>query len=53
MADVRDEAVDRLVTSRGGADAVVARAATGTLDTEPVRVEGISREASTGGCTET
>jgi len=40
MADVRDEAVDRLVTSRGGADAVVARAATGTLDTEPVRVEG-------------
>ncbi|MCU4801069.1 hypothetical protein OB920_11880 [Halobacteria archaeon HArc-gm2] len=40
MADVRDEAVDSLVTSRGGTEVVVARAATGTLDTDPVRVEG-------------
>ncbi len=39
LADVRDEVVDRLVAARGGPDAVVARAATGTLGTEPVRVQ--------------
>ncbi|WP_226012404.1 DUF7286 family protein [Halomicrobium salinisoli] len=38
LADVRGRAVDRLVESRGGRDAVARRAASGSLDGDPVRI---------------
>lgn len=44
MADVRERAVDRLVTHRGGPDVVVAQAATGTLDTTSVPVQASTPE---------
>jgi hypothetical protein len=40
LADVRGRARERLVAGRGGVDALVRRAVTGTLDTEPVPVTG-------------
>ncbi len=39
LADVRRRAVDRLVQTRGGRDAVARRAARGSLDGEPVRID--------------
>jgi hypothetical protein len=48
LADARGAAIERLVTATGGPTAVLARAARGDLDTEPVsitleRPDGISR----------
>ena len=40
LADVPGKAIERLVTDRGGADELARRAVSGTLNTQPVTIQG-------------